>query len=262
MASFKNWSSVIKIFLGTFFVANCGGSEMPYEEKPMSVLHKTADTLFKKQEYEKAADAFDEIDRQYPHDKSAAKAQLQSAYCAFKAQKFARAISTLDVFIELNPASPQLAYAYYLRALCYYIDISPVLRDKENAQLALQAFNEVIQCFPGTEYAQDARFKRDFVIQHLACQDMCVAKEYLQNKEFIAALIRFNRMVTEYPTSVLMPEVLYRIAECQILLGLFQSAPKTLSMLEYNFPKTLWYQKAYQLLQKYTPHKTNAVVKK
>jgi outer membrane protein assembly factor BamD len=106
----------------------------------------------------------------------------------------------------------------------------------------------VVKRFPGTDYAQDAQFKIDFIKEHIACQEISLAKYYLKSKKYIAALDRLSVLVRDYPKSVLIPEALYRIVECQISLGLCDAAQKTAAMLSYNFPKDMWTGMAKDLL--------------
>ena len=236
------------ILLVMVMLSACTSQDPLYVERPLKEIYSKANDAMTKENYEKAADLFDEVERQYPYSDSASKAQLLSAYCAFKGQKFERAIASLDTFISLHPASPSIGYAYYLRALCYYTNLYPVLRDNENACLASQALQEVIQRFPLTEYAQDARMKKDFISEHLASQDMSIAKNYLKERYYIAALKHFGSMVEKWPCSCLQPEVLYRIVECQYALGLWTGAQKTVLMLSHNFPKSEWESMAKTLL--------------
>ena len=47
----------------------------------------------------------------------AQQAQIDKAYAHYKAQEPAQALATLDRFIKLNPASPALDYAFYLKGI-------------------------------------------------------------------------------------------------------------------------------------------------
>jgi len=229
-------------------LSGCGSHNPTYVEKPVKVLYATAMKLLAEKSYEKAADTFDELDRQHPYSDCAIKAQLFSGFCAFKAEKFARAILTLDVFIDLHPGSEFIAYAYYLRALSYYTDMLGLTKDKETAQLALEAFKEILRRFPKTEYAHDARIKQEFICEHLASHDMLVAKQHLLDKRYVAAWVRFSALIADWPRSVLMPEVLYRMIECHVALGMVGSCDKTYAMLKHNFPKNVWTHRARQLM--------------
>jgi len=246
-----------KQFCNTVFLMLCFGmvlsgcaSKTPvYDEKPIKDLYQRAKELMEKKSYERAADAFDEVERQHPYSDSASQAQLLSAYCAFKAQKFPRAIASLDVFIDLHPGSASISYAYYLRALSYYNDMLGLTKDKQLAESALAAFKEVLRRFPTSEYAHDAKIKEEFISEHLACHSMLAAKSSLFDNRHVAAWIQFSRLMDRWPRSILMPEVLYRLIEAQLALGMMPAAHKTYAMLTYNFPKNVWTQRGDSLLK-------------
>lgn len=219
----------------------------------MECLYREGHSALRNDDYEQAWKMFDEVERQYPYSEWAAKAQLMSAYASFCGQKFEKALATLDLFITLHPANPSIAYAYYLRAMCYYTDILYVRYDKTNAELALQAFEDVLRRFPDTLYAEDARFKRDFIREHLASQSMLIARYYLGRKNYIAALKRFSHILEAHRGSILIPEVLYRITECHLLLGFPEGAKRAASILGHNFPASPWYKKAFNLMKSIYP---------
>jgi outer membrane protein assembly factor BamD len=228
------------ILMGIALLSGCGGKDSAYVEKPPKVLYSTAMRLMKTRAYEKAADAFDELERQHPYSDYASKAQLLAGVCAFQGKNFARAIATLDVFIDLHPMSPSIAYAYYLRAMAHYKSMLGLKRDSEMAQLGLEAFKEVIRRFPKTDYAKDARIRARFVADHLTSRDMLLAKQYQAERRYVAAWIRFADLIKEWPETILMPEVLHRLVECQVALGMIGAADKTLAVLQCKFPKNSW----------------------
>ena len=189
------WNQGIRILGLGFFLSGCLSKSPVYVEKPVKDLYQSAKELMDKKSYEKAANAFEEVERQHPYADCTSQAQLLSAYCAFKAQKFPRAIAALDVFIEVNPGSASIPYAYYLRALSYYNDMLGLSKDKQSAQMALEAFKEVLRRFPTSEYAHDAKVKQDFISEHLACHDFLVAKGYLFCHRYVSAWISFARLM-------------------------------------------------------------------
>src|SRR5258708_814907 len=80
--------------------------------------------------YDKAAKSFDEVERQHPYSVWATKAQLMSAYALYEAAKYDESIVAADRFIQLHPGHRDVAYAYYLKALDYYVQIADVARDR------------------------------------------------------------------------------------------------------------------------------------
>ena len=87
---------------------------------------------------------FEDIERQYPYSKWAAKSQLMSAYCYYKSQFYDESLNSLDRFISLHPASKDIGYAYYLKSLNYFYQIEDVERDQSMTEIALNSFQNVI----------------------------------------------------------------------------------------------------------------------
>eukprot|EP00210_Caulerpa_lentillifera_P008753 g8349.t1 len=237
--------------LFSIYLAGCENSgDKPYIEKPVGDLYLQAFKSLKQKDYRDAAGNFDEIERQHPYSSWASKAQLLSAYASFRADEYAQAIGTLDTFITLHPSHEALDYALYLRALCYYHDIPSPKKDDGNVHLALQAFNDLIARFPTSSYARDARFKKDYVIDHLAAKEMDVGHFYQSDRKAIAALNRFEKVVKRYERTRYVPEALYRIVELSTTLGLKAKAKEAAVYLGHNFSSSPWYTKARQLIQK------------
>src|SRR3546814_17527961 len=97
------------------------------------------------------ANLFDEVERQHPYSQWATRAQLMAAYALYQAMEYDDAVIALDRFIQLHPGNEDIAYAYYLQAICYYERISDDARDTELTELALRALPEVHQRFPSSE---------------------------------------------------------------------------------------------------------------
>ncbi len=91
-----------------------------------------------------------------------------SAFSYYSDGQYDDAILAVDRFIQLHPGNRDVAYAYYLKALSYYEQITDVGRDQRNTEQALLALNEVIRRFPDSGYARDSRLKLDLTRDHLA----------------------------------------------------------------------------------------------
>ncbi len=140
-------------------VAACGSTKKDekYVERPVEDLYNGAMNSMIEGNYVESARLFDEVERQHPYSVWATKAQLMAAFSHYQNEKYDDAIVGLDRFIQLHPSSPDAPYAYYLKALCYYEQISDVGRDQRMTGLAANALLEVVRRFPNTEYARDAR---------------------------------------------------------------------------------------------------------
>ena len=219
-----------------------------YVEEPVDVLYNNAMDLLAQKNYAKAADTFDQVEQQHPYSVWATRAQLMSAYSLYQASRYDDSIVAADRYIQLHPGNRDVAYAYYLKALDYYIQIEDVGRDQEYTEKALQALQEVVRRFPNTAYARDARLKIDLARDHLAGKEMAIGRWYEKQGYYLAALNRFKAVVQKYQTTTHTPEALERMTECYLALGLKGEARRTAAVLGYNYPGSAWYAHTYTLV--------------
>ncbi len=235
--------------LAVSVLAGCSGTEEDeYVERPVEQLYNQGMDALKAGEYTAAVKAFDEVERQHPYSVWATKAQLMAAYAAYENNKYDDAIGALDRFIQLHPTNPDIPYAYYLKALSYYEQISDVGRDQGMTDLALRSLQEVVARFPESNYARDARLKLDLARDHLAGKEMAIGRWYLRQNQYLAAINRFKNVVAQYETTTHVPEALHRLAEAYTALGLTDEAEKVAAVLGHNFPGSEWYIDSYTLV--------------
>jgi outer membrane protein assembly factor BamD len=227
----------------------CAAKEEEYIERPVEQIYNSAVNMLQEQRYPQAAKEFDEVERQHPYSVWATKAQLMSAYAYYQANRYDDAIVALDRFIQLNPSNRDIAYAYYLKALSYYEQITDVQRDAKITELSLRTLDEVVTRFPDSTYARDARLKVDLTHDHLAGKEMEVGRFYLLRGQYLGAINRFRLVIEKYQTTSHVPEALHRMIECYLALGLKEEAQRTAAVLGYNYPGSDWYEDSYALVE-------------
>jgi len=220
-----------------------------YVEQPVEKLYNNALDALGAGEYKTAAKGFEEVDRQHPYSVWATKAQVMAAFSYYQANKYDEAILALDRFIQLHPGHRDIAYAYYLKALCYYEQIADVGRDQRITEQALNSLAEVTKRFPDTAYARDARLKVDLAIDHLGGKEMDVGRFYQKQRQYIGAINRYRQVLEKYQTTTHTPEALHRLVECYLALGVQQEAKMAAAVLGHNFPGSDWYADSYYLLE-------------
>jgi len=217
-------------------------------ERPVEQIYNEAVDERDAGNYARASALFQEVERQHPYSPWATTAKLMAAHAEYTRGRYTEAIGMLDRFIRLHPAHRDIPYAYYLRAMCYYEQIADVQRDQRMTQQALSALQDVVNRFPDTAYARDARLKIDLARDHLAGKEMVIGRYYQQRRLFVAALNRFRTVVDQYDTTNHVPEALHRLVEVYLALGLTEEARKTAAVLGHNYPGSSWYQDSYALL--------------
>ena len=249
---------LVAIFAAAFLLTGCswlglGGSSSDddnaqYVERPVEQIYNDAWKQIAEHNWEKAAKQFDEVERQHPYSAWARRAMLMSAFCYYQANKYSDAISAADSYIELHPGSHEVAYAFYLKAMSLYEQITDTGRDQTNTEAALTALQDVVQRFPDTEYARDASLKVDLTLDHLAGKEMEVGRYYLVRGDYIGAINRFRIVVDRYQRTPQIAEALERLTEAYYALGVYDEAKTAAAVLGANYPGSPWYQDAYDLL--------------
>lgn len=178
----------------------------------------------------------------------AQQAQLDLAYAQWKSGEKAQSQSTLDRFIKLNPSSLGLDYALYLRGLINFNDDSGFLaslsgqtqteRDQQASREAHQSFKQLVDQFPESKYAPDARLRMDYIVNMLAAYDVHVARYYLRRGAHVAAANRAQTAVTEYPQAPAMEEALYILGRAYDKLGKAELRDDADRLLKLNFPQS------------------------
>jgi outer membrane protein assembly factor BamD len=232
-----------------FSLAACGGGKKEvYIEKPVDDLYNRAMDELVEERYAAAAKTFQDVESQHPYSVWATKGQLMSAYALYEAGNYGEAIIAADRFIQLHPGHRDIAYAYYLRAISYYVQIVDIGRDQRVTELALKSLDDVVRRFPDSKYARDAKLKLDFTRDHLAGKEMDIGRYYLKRGQYLAAMNRFKRVIDNYQTTTHVPEALERLVECDLALGLTDEARANAAVLGHNYPGSEWYVDAYALV--------------
>jgi outer membrane protein assembly factor BamD len=239
--------AVTVLFL--FALVACGSDKPEFQERPVTDLYNGAMDALEGGEFKEASTLFDEVERQHPYSPWATKAQLMAAYSYYQADEYEDAVAALDRYIRLHPASPDVPYAHYLKALCYYEQISDVGRDQKMTEQARAAFEELIARFPDTQYYRDAKLKLDLINDHLAGKEMNIGRYYIRQKQYLAAINRFRRVIEDYQTTTHVPEALHRLVEAYTAIGLDDEARKVAAVLGHNFPGSDWYVDSYELVE-------------
>ena len=232
---------------------NKTGSDTAYIARDVNSLYALAKQKLDKSQYEDAAKLFDEVERQHPYSVWARRAQMMSAFSYYMAQKYPEAISSAQRFLTIHPGNKDAPYAHYLIAMSHYQQIEDVTRDQASTANAQQAFGELMRRYPDSRYASDARLKLDLINDHLAGKEMEIGRFYQRSGKWIAATLRFRKVVDQYQPTNHTPEALERLVECYLALGIPQEAQKAAAVLGRNYPGSDWYHRAYKLVSRHVP---------
>ena len=197
-----------------------------------------------------ASKKFNEVEILFPQSEWAPKASLMSAYSYWTQQYYSNSIDELERFIKLYSNNSNLDYAYYLLAMCYYDSIVDEKKDLLNLIRSKKYFLLVIDKFPNTDYALDAKYKIELILDFMAAKELYIARHYIKREKWIAAINRLKNIVNNYDTTIYIEEALHRLVEIHYIIGLENEAQKYAKTLGYNYKTSEWYEESYRVFNK------------
>jgi len=231
----------------------------PTEKEMVVAIYAEAVDALKKGDAFYAAKKFKEAESLLPQSEWAAKASLMASYAEYSRNAFSNSIFGLERHIANYPADKNIPYAHYLIAICYYEQILDEKKDLQPLVQAKEKFEFIILTYPETDYAIDARFKLDLIIDQLAAKEMSIARYYMKTEKWIPALNRLKIVVEKYDRTVFVEEALHRLVEVYYKIGLVEEAKQAAAILGYNYQSGKWYERSYKVFNK--EYKTKKIKK-
>lgn len=216
---------------------------------PAEEIYNQGLARIKSSDHEGAAKKFKDLDKFYPNSEWSRKGMLMTAFAHYEGRQYDEAINASKRYIQAHASSKDAAYAQYLLAMSHYNQIPDVSRDQDRSQKSLAAFKELIEKYPKSEYAADARAKVAVARDQLAAGEMEIGRYYLEKRNFTAAINRFRTVVGTYQTTRHTEEALMRLTEAYLALGIANEAQTAAAVLGHNFPDSPWYKDAHALLR-------------
>ena len=197
-----------------------------------------------------AAKKFNEAEILFPQSEWAPRSSLMAAYSYWSQQYYRQSINELKRFLTLYKNHPNSNYAYYLLGINYY---NSIINEKNDLRPLIESkkyFTILVDEFPNSDYALDAKYKLELIEDFMAAKEMYIARHYIKKQKWIAAINRLKKVIRDYSTTIFVEEALFRITEIYYIIGLENEAKKYASVLGYNYQSSEWYKKSYQILNK------------
>ena len=198
--------------------------------------------------YEKSIKYFEKLESRYPFGTYAQQAQMDIAYAHYRAGDQALALAAVERFIKLHPNHPNVDYMYYLRGLINFNDKLSLFdfvsrqdlteRDPKAAREAFDSFKLLIDRFPSSPYAQDARDRLAYLVDAMARYDVHVANYYYRRGAYLAAANRAQQVVREFKDSPAVEDALYIMARSYDALDMPELRDDANRVFRQNFPKS------------------------
>ena len=232
------------------------------QELEMINAYKLGFENINKADYFYAAKNFLEAELLFPQSDWAPKAALMASYAYYLQDNYAQARANLERYIKTYPSDKRMVYGHFLLAMCYYETIEDEKKDLEPLLIAKKKFNFIINNYPDTDFAIDARFKVDLISDILASKEMYIGRHYLKKEKWIPAINRFKNILKDYETTIYAEEAMHRLVEVYYHIGLVDEAKRYAILLGYNYQSSEWYKKSYKIFNKSYKSRTTKIIEK
>ncbi len=230
-----------------FFLSACGPKDDvdPTADWTVEQLYLEARAELNDGNYLTAIEYYETLESRFPFGKYATQAQIDVGYAYFKFDEPDSAITALDRFIKLHPRHPAVDYAYYMKGLVNFERGGTILdfvseRDLSefDKNLLLRAYNDfqaLMQRFPSSKYATDARKRMIYLRNELARADFNIASYYASRDAWIAVTGRTRFILENYQGSIVIQPTLELQLRAYQQLGLEELARDTQRIIDLNY---------------------------
>lgn len=235
--------------LATILLGGCAGSEGQKDDTDVwseAKLYSEATDKLNDADFAKCGKYFEKLEARFPFGPYSQQAQINSAYCYWKAQDTTQALVAIDRFIKLHQGNENLDYAYYLKGLITFNDDLGWLgrftgqdlseRDPKAAKDAFESFKVVVERFPNSKYAPDSLDRMRYIVNSLAEADVIIARFYYQRGAYLASANRAQLVIRDYDRAPAVEEALYLLYKSYEKLGMVELSNDTARVFKLNFP--------------------------
>lgn len=266
MSSFERFSGGLPPLVRALLVAiPLTGLACAAEERPPQTALEYAENARREYEqgvralesenWEGAAETLGEVKRKYGYSRYARLAELRLADADMAQDKFAEAVTGYKSFVNDYPNDPEVPYARYRISKAQYDSVSqsalmPPLEERDLASVndALVSISEFLADYPSSQYSGELRYMRAVVVGLLARHELYVARFYLAEGNFDAAVLRCQHALRAFERSGLEAEALVLLGETYMKQKQKQKARAVFDQVLRDYPASPFVEPARRFL--------------
>jgi outer membrane protein assembly factor BamD len=235
------------LLLATFALQGCTTLsnliEKPDSEKSVDEFYETATAAFQEEQWDTAIQSYEKLKSFYPYGDYAEQSYTELAYAYYRYDEPESAIRELEEFIRLYPKHPEIAYAYYLKALAAdsvnrsWLDsflTDPASRDSKSTLRAYRYYSDLLNKFPESRYAGSASKRLIVLRNQMARHELQVAYYYFNKQAYLAAANRAKYVIESYPRAAVTLDALTMLEQAYKKLGMTDNLADVKRVYELN----------------------------
>lgn len=229
-------------------LSSCSGNDEKEEAiNSVDEAYEKARTSIERGNYRRGIQILEAIQARFPFSERARQVQLDLIHAYYKGGQQEQAIEAADTFLRENPTHPSVDYALYIKGLANFerdtgwlerkFGKSVTERPPDGVQGAYSTLRRLVERYPASKYAADARQRMQYLKNRMAAYENHVAGYYLRRGAYVAALNRSKSALEDYNGAPANAESLRIMARAYDELGMADLAADTRRVLALNFPE-------------------------
>jgi len=192
-------------FSGMFNKFSFGEEEDP-KSLPPDILIVQGMDAYDVGNYSDAIKAFKLILDEHPFSAQAMLAELKAADAYYYNKQYTEAKALYKEFEERHPTNEAIPYVLFQIGMCDFSRTDRIDRDTSGPKDAIKSFTRVIQTYPQSPYAKEAKARikdaKEFLVNH----EYMVAVFYVRTNHYEEAKHRLKYLLAMYPDSTMAPQ--------------------------------------------------------
>lgn len=189
-------------------------SSSPKTEKALkleaSEAYKLAHASMVASDYENALKRYSLLIARYPFSEYSTQAELEKIFVQYRSLASDEALLAADRFLREHPRHVNADYVQYLKGLINssrteslsdFLPIDSSKKDVTGERRAYDDFAVLLQRYPNSAYAGDARRRMIYLRNRVASHELSVVRYYVKRQAWVAVSKRAENLIAEYPGS-------------------------------------------------------------
>ncbi|MDT8442226.1 MAG: outer membrane protein assembly factor BamD [Desulfuromonadales bacterium] len=217
-------------------LAACASQTVVPPPKQASVYFQEGEEFFERGLYQDAIVSWEKVRDSYYSPELNALAELKIAEAYDLAEQYIEASVAYEQFLQNHPDSPRVAEVLHKLGLAYFKQMRAIDQDQTATLYALNAFRTLKQRYPEYRLREEVDTYLNRCINQLANHELYVGRFYLKNKNYQAAIRRFEGIFVRYPNYLDRDRTYYYLGQAYLKNGQRDQASEAFNTLFREFP--------------------------
>ena len=194
------------------------GTAMKSADK--NFILETANQYYAKKKWSKAIALYDRLPNLVAGTEDAPEVLFKSAYANYYDKNYKLAGHQFRNFSTAFSQDARREEAAYMSAICYYQDSADYNLDQGSTEDAINSLQDFLNNFPDSERTKDINEKIEKLTFKLEYKAYEQARNYFKIADYRAAVVAFENVLEDYPSTKLKPQIFDYIMKSRYELGM------------------------------------------